>query len=426
MVGVFPMRPPLDAITTLLDEGAADSAVRMLRSSWEPDMAPGDRVPHYCLWIRGLCDIGDHEHALVLARRAAAEFPREPEVLTALGNVCDLCGLVEEAHDAFAVAVDVDPGGVLNHYNLGAVLERLGEEEQAEDRYRRAIELDEQSPTIVEANAALGALLRRNGRLDEALEVYEAYLEEDPLDIDMLVEHGICLSDLERLDEAIERFKTALSLDRNHSGAWYNQAITYYRMVRTEDAIQSLEAALSVDPDNPLTLAVLGAWKLGQPPEKRDLDEALSLIYRGVDELVQLSDREGVAVGYAALVCEEAFEALWQAERPAEARELARVAGRNGWITPHVLETLNRADNGLDESAATFRVTARAQPDDTATPFVDLTVVAGDEDDARDLALRYLQELHRDGTVQFEVETVSPDPESEAGPRSRGVTQVRL
>lgn len=136
------MRPQLDAIATLLDQGAADSAVRLLRSSWEPELPEHDRIPLFCMWIRGLCDIGDYEHALILARRAAGEFPRKPDILTALGNVLDLCGELDEAREAFEVAVALDPRGVLPHYNLGAVLERLGDETKAEDCYREAIALD--------------------------------------------------------------------------------------------------------------------------------------------------------------------------------------------------------------------------------------------------------------------------------------------
>ncbi|MBP7003790.1 MAG: hypothetical protein KBB57_19935, partial [Amaricoccus sp.] len=62
---------PLDAIATLLDQGAADSAVRLLRSSWEPELPPDDLVRMYCMWIRGLCETGELDNALTLAKRAA-------------------------------------------------------------------------------------------------------------------------------------------------------------------------------------------------------------------------------------------------------------------------------------------------------------------------------------------------------------------
>lgn len=434
------MRPQLDAIATLLDQGAADSAVRLLRSSWEPELPAHERIPIYCMWIRGLCDMGDYEHALILARRAAEEFPRKPDILTALGNVLDLYGELAQARDAFEVAVGLDPAGVLQHYNLGAVLERLGDEERAEDCYRKALELDENVPSMVEANAALGALLRRQARLEEAEEVYDSYLQEDPLDVEMLVEHGICLSDLDRLDEAIERFETALSLEPEHGSALYNEAITLYRLGRYEAARETMERAYEAERDNPLTLAVLGAWTLADP--RGDLDEALRLLYQALELVTNFHERGEldpsagfgrISSTYASLVAEEVFESLWQNGRRVEAREVARIAGRHDWITPHMFDTINRADHGTTErSAESFRVRVRAElessaegwPDGVDGYTTDLTVVASDENEARELTLRYLQQLEPSVTVAFDVNVVSRVPESHDGARARGVARI--
>lgn len=428
------MRPQLDAIATLLDQGAADSAVRLLRSSWEPELPEHDRIPIYCMWIRALCDIGDFAHALVLARRAAEEFPTKPDILTALGNVLDLHGELDEARETFELAVVLDPAGVLQHYNLGAVLERLGDEGQAESCYRRALELDENLPSMVEANAALGALLRRQGRLDEAEEVYDRYLQEDPLDIEMLVEHGICLSDLERLEEAIERFEAALSLEPEHAGALYNEAITLYRLGHYAQARETMERAHSCDRANPLTLAVLGSWLLADP--HGDLDTGLHMLYRALDFVTTSHERGELSTGYASLVAEEVFESLWQNGRCAEAREVARLSGRRDWITPHMFETINRVDHGSTGGCAgTFRVTVRAVleqarpedwhwPEDAGGYTTDLTVVARDEDEARELVVRYLEQLEPADQIQYEIRVTARAGDSLEGARARGVVRV--
>jgi len=419
------MQARLDAIATLLDQGAADSAVRLLRSSWEPELPSDERIPVYCMWIRGLCETGELDQALTLARRAAEEFPREPDILIALGNVLDMHGLLEEARDAFAVAIDSDPAGSLQRYNLGAVLERLGEEEQAESCYRGAIDMIDDAP-MLEAHAALGSLLRRQGRLEEAEEVYDAYLEEDPLNVDMLVEHGICLSDLEVFGPALERFDVALSFDPHHGGAWYNKAITLYRIGRYADALEAMRGAHASDPTNPLTLAVLGAWIMSQ--SSGDLDEALGHVYRALDELMQLHDMGDLSPAYASLVIEELFESLWHHDRRREAREVARIAGQRDWITPHMLETLNRADNGTTDDGTAYRVTARAEtderpdywPDDAFGFTTDLMVVAKDESEARELTLAWLEAL--EPKAKFEVRVIDRGANSNGA--VRGVARI--
>lgn len=420
------MQARLDAIATLLDQGAADSAVRMLRSSWEPELPSEERIPVYCMWIRGLCETGELDQALTLARRAAEEFPREPDILIALGNVLDMHGLLEEARDAFAVAIDSDGVGSLQRYNLGAVLERLGEEEQAEGCYRAAIELVADAP-MLEAFAALGSLLRRQGRLEEAEEIYDAYLDEDPLNVDMLVEHGICLSDLEVFTTALERFDVALSFDPGHGGAWYNKAITLYRVGRYADALEAMRGAHRSDPTNPLTLAVLGAWIMAQNDDG-DLDEALGHAYRALDELMRLHEHGDLSPSYASLVIEELFESLWHHGRRGEAREIARIAGQRDWITPHMLETLNRADHGVMDQGTAYRVTARAEtdqrpdywPEDAFGFTTDLMVVATDESEARALTLAWLEAL--EPAAKFEVRIIDRGGNSSGA--ARGVARI--
>lgn len=423
--------PQLDAIATLLDQGAADSAVRLLRSCWEPDLPPEDLVRMYCMWIRGLCETGEIDHALILAKRAAGEFPREADVLIALGNVHDLLGHLEEAREAFESAIDLDSYGPLQHYNLGAVLERLGRERDAEACYRRANECDSGGAAMYEASAALGALLRRQGRLDEAEQVYDQYLSEDPISVEILVEHGICLSDLDRLDEAIERFDFALSLDAEHAGAQYNKAITLYRLGRSEQALQALERARQLDKDNPLTLAVLGGWRLSAPDV--DLDEALGLLYGALELLETRFAHDWAQLGYCSLVAEEIFEALWQTGRRKEAREVARVAGQREWITPRMLDCLNEVDHGRSPQVSMFTVVARAEaierpehwPENTDGYTTGLTVLARDEAEAREFSLEYLRTIEPSPEIRFTLDVVPPQAPRDGGAGGDVVAEMR-
>jgi tetratricopeptide (TPR) repeat protein len=247
----------------------------------------------------------------------------------------------------------------------------------------------------------------------------------------MLVEHGICLSDLDRLEEAIERFETALSLEPQHGSALYNEAITLYRLTRYDEARATMERAYAAERDNPLTLAVLGAWILADP--RGDLDEALRLLYLALELVTAFHDRGELSTTYASLVAEEVFESLWQNGRKDEAREVARHAGRRDWITPHMFETINRADHGVSErQSESFRVRVRAElettpedwPDGVDGYTTDLTVIASDEDEARELTLRYLEQLEPSVELQFDVDVVSRVPESFDGARARGVARI--
>ena len=406
----------------------------MLRNSWEPEIPPDERIPLYCMWIRALCDTSDLEHALTLATRAADELPRQPDILIALGNVHDLRGELEQSRDAFRNSLEFDPDNALAHYNLGAVLERLGDKDGAELSYRDAMVIEVDGGSMYEAAAALGALLRRTGRLEEAAGVYETYLDEDPINVDILVEHGICLSDLDEFAEAVERCELALTLETDHAGAWYNLAITLYRMGQNTDAIAAMEKAQAADPRSPLTLAVLGSWYMAG--NDRNLDDALSMLYGALELLDELDATEGLNSSYASLVYEEVFEALWQRKRHNEARRVARSAGRRDWITAHILNTLNETDHGRCKKVTAFRVDAVAEapealehwPEDANGYRTGLAVLASTEDEAREYSLEYLRSVESSPSVRIQIEKVRPGPAEELGPydgaRARGVVGV--
>ncbi|TPV94781.1 MAG: tetratricopeptide repeat protein [Myxococcales bacterium FL481] len=426
------MRPPLETIAALLEQGSADSAVRMLRNAWDPDLATEHRVPVYLMWIRGLCETEEFEPAVVLARRAAEEFPREPDVLVALGNVLDLVGELEEAKEAFALAVDVDPDNALAHYNLGAVLDRIGDHEEAKEQYSLAVYGSDDGPSMVEAVTALGALLRRQDNVEDALEVYERYLEEDPVHTDILVEHGICLSDLDRLDEAIDRFDEALTFLPGHAGALYNLAITQYRAGRSAEALETMSRARAAEPDNPLTLAVLGGWLLADTAQ---VDTALRHLYQAIELLEELRTTGDLNPAYAGLVVEEVFEGLWSTGRRQEAHDIYLLAGRYDWSTPHMLSTVAEAENQPKSNGTTFTVSARARaksgrpehwPCDASGYTTDLAVVASDEAEARTLTIAYLRRLEPGDTVSFDVRIVQRNDAdaNDEGPRTCGVVGV--
>jgi tetratricopeptide (TPR) repeat protein len=428
------MRPQLDAISNLLETGSADAAVRMIRGAWHPDLRPDERVPLFCMWIRGLCELNELDHAVVLARRARDEFPRNPDVLTALGNVLDLRGELDDALEVFTLAVELEPDSSLSHYNLAAVLDRRGNEELAEKHFQSSLEHATDTTPMPEAVAALGSLLRRQGRLEEAEEIYDEYLLEDPLDVELLVEHGICLSDLDLHDEALARFENALTLDPGHASAWYNKGITLYRAGRYEGAFAAMECARDREPNNPLAQAVLGAWILAD--REGDLDRGLRLIYGAKEALDASWNRGDLHPNYAWLVIEEVFEALWGCGRRREARDVARTAAARDWITPHILTTMNRDDRGNGENSPVFNVRTSVQrpldessewPANAAAFVIEVAVVADSPAQASEFALDYLRWVENRPSLVADTkiadQPVAPD-EVDISANVRGVARV--
>jgi Tfp pilus assembly protein PilF len=159
----------------------------------------------------GLAGSGACGLALLAARRGA----RAPAVFLSL---CALaaCGLASarqietwrDSRTLFTHAVRVDESGVM-HANLGRVLENAGARGEAEQHYRRALEL---TPATGAVRVALARLLRGRGRSEEARAELERAVTEMPDLAAAQADLGWMLTLIGRDAEALPHLRAAVAL----------------------------------------------------------------------------------------------------------------------------------------------------------------------------------------------------------------------
>lgn len=129
-------------------------------------------------------------------------------------------------------------------------------------RYEEALPqlewLVEHVPDRVEYWRALRDLLHVLGRTERLGEVsarllalYGATLEENPRDVNALVESGKVLRDLGRHDDALAAFQTALAVNPDSQSALFNTGTLLAYLGRLEEAQPLFDRFLSLYPDHP-------------------------------------------------------------------------------------------------------------------------------------------------------------------------------
>ena len=103
-------------------------------------------------------------------------------------------------------------------YELGCDLE-IADIEQAEEAYRRAIELN---PSHADANVNLGRLLHEKRAPAAAEKYYRAALVADPDHDTAAFNLGVALEDLGKTRDAIVAYEDALRVDPDNADAHYN------------------------------------------------------------------------------------------------------------------------------------------------------------------------------------------------------------
>ncbi len=181
----------------------------------------------------------------------------------------------------------------LEHHRAGRVNEALA-------LYRRILEAD---PQHVDALHMTGEIALRAGRPDLAIEMVGKALEIHGDASIFLVTYGAALDAQGKLVEAVAVYDRALALDPKCAAAHCNLGSTLRELGRPADAVASCRRAIALLPDFPEAYSNLGAalHALGEPAEavdayrralalKPDYVEALSNLGYALQELKQFDD----------------------------------------------------------------------------------------------------------------------------------------
>ena len=121
-------------------------------------------------------------------------------------------------------------------FDLGCELE-VGAPEEARDAYARAVALD---PDHADAHVNLGRILHEAGDLDGAEAHYRAALAARAGDSIAAFNLGLVLAARDRIDDAIAAFKDAIAADPQCADAHYNMAQLYERLGQDHAALRHL------------------------------------------------------------------------------------------------------------------------------------------------------------------------------------------
>lgn len=221
-------------------------------------------------------DEGDFEQALRQVRKAWALSPGDPNVQYMLGSLLLKTGQAEEALPHLLEVAEGQPWHHAAHYNLGQALVRLGRKEQGEAVLKRAEELraldakvQHQLGTVRSfpedplAHAALGSVLRRAGRYEEAMRAYQMATYLDPQNLD--IRSNMASLHLIRQDtlRAIDTYEAILQQDSTFVDVWVNLGVVYALSGEKEKARSAWQAALRQKPDHEAASAFLAKLASG-------------------------------------------------------------------------------------------------------------------------------------------------------------------
>ncbi|HUB67206.1 MAG TPA: tetratricopeptide repeat protein [Candidatus Methylacidiphilales bacterium] len=129
--------------------------------------------------------------------------------------------------------------------NLGSLLALKGEQDEAMDLYRKALEFN---PEYAQAHNNLGLALLHKDQVDEAVAEFQKTLEINPDFTEAHDELGVVRLGQGEVEEAISEFQKALKIDPYNPKAHVNLGMALLQKGQVKEAIAHFQEALRVKP----------------------------------------------------------------------------------------------------------------------------------------------------------------------------------
>jgi tetratricopeptide (TPR) repeat protein len=180
-----------------------------------------------------------------------------------LGSVFYQWGYFDQAKTSFRSALAEDPLSAEALYGLGSVYLQQEKAGEAREAFERVVKLQPNYPdTLPNAWNNLGLLATREGRMSEAVQLFEKALNLSPDHLIALVNLGNAFRKQKEWENARSVLERAVAVSPDDPEANYSLGMAFAQLNDSQASYEHLQKALKVRPDYPEALNNLGVLYL--------------------------------------------------------------------------------------------------------------------------------------------------------------------
>ena len=266
------LRATFSEAIDLINKGSADEAERICRETVEKNPDDANMVALLGAILVKKRQFPEAESWLRKAIEVAPSFAKPYEDL---GFALLQQARPEAAVEVLQTATRLDPSLELAFLNLGKSLAMIGKGKEADEAFEKSFDLNPMRKKL-----ALAAEHQKEGRYDEAAELYRDVLRHNPKNVDALRMLGILEFGQGNTDEAERLFRRAVTVAPDFVNAIIDLGAALKEQSRIEEAIECYRQATKLEPRN-----VKAHYQLGQTLSPAALSEGAIESFQRVLEL---------------------------------------------------------------------------------------------------------------------------------------------
>lgn len=229
------------------------------------------------IYARLLAEANRFEEARIEFGVLSEESPDNTDIIFALGLLNLQAGRNDDAAQNFERLVELETREDEAHFYLGQIAEARGERRAAIEHYQAI----EDGSNYFAAQLRKALVMSLMGQIDQAIAFLGQVVPEDEKQaFDLARAQGEILTEHDRLDEALAIYDAALEGERYDTELLYTRAMLAEKMGRIDILERDLRTIIAAEPDNAQALNALG-YTLADRTER--YQEAHDLIARALE-----------------------------------------------------------------------------------------------------------------------------------------------
>jgi len=240
--------------------GEYDLALSAIRNALRSDK----KVKYYLLGAKLYQEIGDNTNAIKFAKEAL-NLEDNREIRIFLGKI-----LLDAGENVEVVNILKPPakeGDVEALKLLATALEREGKNEEAIEIYKKIIEKKED---CVDAYIGMGRIYTALNRYEDARDAYEKAYKFNPNDVNVCQSLAFIYEKIGNEKDALKYLDFGIEIEPENKHLWTTKGRILLNMERYEDAKRAYKKAISIDPD--FRPAVEGLKDVERKIEEREIE----------------------------------------------------------------------------------------------------------------------------------------------------------
>jgi len=206
------------------------------------------KIKYWKYRAMALLKLGKAEEALDCINKAIEHDDKDPDLWSYKEEILHDLGKYDESLDAITNQIKLLPEESKSQA-LSTKAHTLGHLEKHEE----ALELFEKSlqndPTDIQSWYGKSEELYDLGKMEESLKACEEGLKIDYNDVDLLFQKGLILLEQNKIEAALSIFEKTSLMEPSDDSSWYNKASALSLLNKKDAALDALTVAIGLDSD---------------------------------------------------------------------------------------------------------------------------------------------------------------------------------